>query len=130
VDVLSDLMIMALPIVLIWNLKLPMSKKAGIMALFCVGIVAIAAAIVRVVSIGVRAKNSTPSSTWLAFWGILESGIAVIIGTAPGLYTTARQVHTSKKESRYAGYGGNGYLRHTGDIDPKSSIPSVLNGWR
>ena len=124
VDVISDLIIMALPIGLVWNLKMSRTKKAGIVALFCVGLVAIATAIVRVVSIGVRAKDSTPSSTWLAFWGIIETGIAVIIGTAPGLYTTARKAHTSKKESRYAAYH-HGYHKHTGDLSTKNSGPVV-----
>ena len=116
-------MIMALPIGLIWGLKLAQIKKAGIIALFCVGWIAIAAAVIRVVSIGVRAGSSTPSSTWLAFWGTIESGIAVIIGTAPGLYSTARKVHTSRKESKYAGYNG-GYQRHTGDVAAKSPAPA------
>lgn len=122
VDVLSDLMIMLLPVGLVWNLKLPRFKKAGIIALFCVGWIAIIAAVVRVVSIGVRAGTSTPSSTWLALWGTVESGIAVIIGTAPGLYTTARRVHTSRKESRYATYN-KGYERHTGDVSNRTPEP-------
>lgn len=126
VDVISDLMIMALPIGLIWNLKLSAVKKAGIIALFCVGWAAIAAAIVRVVSIGVRAGSSTPSSTWLAFWGIIETGIVVIIGTAPGLYSTARKAHTSRKETKYAGYPGS-YQRHTGDVSSKTPQPVLTS---
>lgn len=114
-DVFTDLLIMALPIGVIWGLKLPTLKKAGIIALFAVGWIAITAAIIRVVSLGVRAGVSTPSSSWLAFWGTIETGIAVIIGTAPGLYSTARQVHASRKESKYAGYH-DGYQRHTGDV--------------
>lgn len=120
VDVLSDLMVMILPIGLVWNLQMSFTKKTGIVALFCVGLVAIATAIIRVVSIGVRAGSSTPSSTWLAFWGIIETGVAVIIGTAPGLYSTARTAHTSRKESKYVGHH-NGYLRHTGDLPSNHS---------
>ena len=127
VDVLSDIMIMALPLALIWNLQLAFAKKVGIAVLFCVGIFAIAAAVVRVVSIGVRAQNATPSSSWLAFWGIIESGIAVIIGTAPGLYTSARRFHQSYKDSRYA--GSSGYQRQgESERTPKYVLSSKKDG--
>lgn len=127
VDVLSDIMIMALPLALIWNLQLAFAKKVGIAVLFCIGIFAIAAAVVRVVSIGVRAQNATPSSSWLAFWGMIESGIAVIIGTAPGLYTSARRLHQSYKDSRYA--GSSGYRRQgESDVTPKYVISSKKDG--
>ena len=67
---------MVLPIGLIWNLKMPTSKKLGIAALFGIGFICIAMAIVRVVQIGVKANNnSTPSSSWLALWAIVETGI-------------------------------------------------------
>ena len=94
---------------------------------FAVGCLAVIAAIIRVVSIGSRAGSSTPSSTWLAFWATIEGGIAVIIGTAPGLYTTARKIHTSRKESRYGGYS-QGYIRHTGDISQKQQEASKISG--
>lgn len=120
-------MVMLLPIGLVWNLKMPRVKKAGIITLFAVGCLAVIAAIIRVVSIGSRAGSSTPSSTWLAFWATVEGGIAVIIGTAPGLYTTARKVHTSRKESRYGGYN-QGYIRHTGDVSQKQLEASKISG--
>lgn len=115
VDVLSDLFIMALPIGLIYNLQLSLARKAGIIALFCIGWVAIASAVVRVVSIGTKAGSSTtPSSSWLAFWGTLETGIAVIIGCAPGLYSSGKQAYASRKESKYND-SREGYQRHYGD---------------
>lgn len=119
VDVLSDLFIMALPIGLIYNLQLSLARKAGIIALFCIGWLAIAAAVVRVVSIGTKAGGSTPSSSWLAFWGILETGLVVIIGCAPGLYSSGKQAYASRKESKYNA-SREGYQRHYGEASGAS----------
>jgi hypothetical protein len=67
---------MVLPLYLIWNLQLPRNQKLGICGIFCVAIIGIVIAIIRVVNIGVKSgNNSTPSSSWLALWGIVETGI-------------------------------------------------------
>ncbi|KAF2139550.1 uncharacterized protein K452DRAFT_62192 [Aplosporella prunicola CBS 121167] len=104
VDVLTDLLIMALPIRLIWNLQMPRMEKAGIGALFCTGFVCIIIAIIRVVQIGTRAgNNSTPSSSWLALWAIVESAIAVFIGCCPAFaafYRTKRNTSRGYSKSK------------------------------
>lgn len=66
---------MALPIRLIWNLQMPRAEKLAIGALFCSGFVCITIALLRVVQIGVKAHNSTPSSSWLALWAEVEAAI-------------------------------------------------------
>lgn len=51
-------------------------EKVGIGATFAVGTLSIVASTVRVVSIGSKSGNdSTPSSTWLALWGMVEGAI-------------------------------------------------------
>ncbi|ETN43879.1 uncharacterized protein HMPREF1541_11010 [Cyphellophora europaea CBS 101466] len=110
-DVLTDLMVMFLPIGLIWNLQRPTLQKVGMGVLFGIGWICIAMAIIRVVQIGSKAGNaSTPSSSWLAFWAIIESAIAVIIGCGPGLYSTAKEVRNTRKGGTYGSSGvGKGY---------------------
>ena len=104
VDVISDLLIMFLPIGLIWNLQRPLVQRIGMGILFGIGWTCIAMAIVRVVQIGSKAQSSsTPSSSWLALWAIIESAVAVIVGCGPGLYSTAKEVRTTRK----ATYGGS-----------------------
>jgi hypothetical protein len=143
VDVITDLLIMFLPIGLIWNLQRPLVQKVGMGILFGIGWVCIAMAIVRVVQIGSKANSSsTPSSTWLAFWAVIESAIAVIVGCGPGLYSTAKEVRTTRKatyggssgQARYA-YGSDGYRRHrsgsTKEADTELvGLDSVLNSPR
>ncbi|CRG88435.1 hypothetical protein PISL3812_05465 [Talaromyces islandicus] len=98
VDVLTDIMIMLLPLKLIWILRLPLSQKFAIGTLFSIGIICVVMAIVRTVQIGSQAKSdSTPSSSWLAFWGMIEAGIAVVIGTLPVLAIFFRSQHASRR---------------------------------
>ncbi|KIW75663.1 hypothetical protein Z517_10405 [Fonsecaea pedrosoi CBS 271.37] len=98
VDVLSDLFIMFLPLRLIWKLQRPKSQKVGIGALFCVGLICIIFATIRVVQIGVKTEgHSTPSSSWLALWAIVESAVTIIVGCCPGLYSKAKEAQTSRK---------------------------------
>lgn len=70
---------MILPIQLIWNLQMKLWEKVGIGATFAVGTLSIVASTVRVVSIGSKSGNdSTPSSTWLALWGMIEGAIGEV----------------------------------------------------
>jgi hypothetical protein len=119
---------MFLPLGLIWNLQRPRLQKIGIGALFCIGWICIAAAIIRVVQIGVKSgSSSTPSSTWLAFWAIIESTIAIIIGFCPGLYATAKEVHKSRR-SNSRGYGYSGPYAHGSKGYEKQNLRSAGSG--
>ncbi|EEH17894.1 hypothetical protein PABG_00457 [Paracoccidioides brasiliensis Pb03] len=123
VDVLTDLMIMALPSKLLWSLRLPLAQKLSVASIFSIGFICIIVATVRVVQIGSKAKNSsTPSSSWLAFWGIIETGIAVIIGCLPALAIIYRKERSARRTSfkRYSSMEGNSHK----DTIPLSNAPS------
>jgi hypothetical protein len=126
VDVLTDLMsticptlassytlfltytaVMALPIRLIWNLRMPQTQKIGIVCLFGIGMILIAVATLRVAQIGGKAQSSSqPSASWLALWGVIECSIAVIIGCCPAFVTLIRN-HTTPSVS----YNTQGFVR-------------------
>jgi hypothetical protein len=68
--------VMILPIRMIWNLQIPRRQKQSIGAIFGVGVICIIVAIIRVVQIGVKSRSdSTPSSSWLALWAMIEAAI-------------------------------------------------------
>jgi hypothetical protein len=69
---------MLLPIGLIRNLQIPLSRKLQIGGLFALGILVIIASIIRVVQVNATTgeSNTTPSLTWLALWSIIESSVA------------------------------------------------------
>ncbi|KAK2775011.1 hypothetical protein CKAH01_12923 [Colletotrichum kahawae] len=96
VDVLTDLLIMLLPLRLIAKLQMPLSRKFSIATLFRLGWVCIAASTVRVTQIG--NNGAQPTVPWLALWGTIESAIAVIIVTGPGLYRTAKLYSKSRQK--------------------------------
>ncbi|KAI9869178.1 MAG: hypothetical protein M1823_009052, partial [Watsoniomyces obsoletus] len=88
---------------------MPLSQKLSISALFCLGWVIIAVAIIRVKELGSTVtRNSAPSTSWLALWGTVEASIAVIIGCCPGIYRIAKKKYETYKASGYNQYGGPG----------------------
>lgn len=72
---------MALPICIIWNLRLPLLQKMSVVGLFCIGVVLVIVATLRVVQI--EGKTRSSSTSWLALWAVIECGIAVITGCCP-----------------------------------------------
>ncbi|KAF2844787.1 hypothetical protein T440DRAFT_547000 [Plenodomus tracheiphilus IPT5] len=87
-DTSTNLMIMALPIRLTWDLQMPQSKKMGILMLFATGLVCILFACLRVTQVAINAAKPEADGqpldpTWLAIWGMVECSIAIIIGCCP-----------------------------------------------
>ncbi|KAJ9605216.1 hypothetical protein H2200_010606 [Cladophialophora chaetospira] len=111
------------------RLMRPTSQKVGIGGLFCIAWVCIAFATIRVIQIGVKAGNSsTPSSSWLALWGIVESAVAVIVGCCPGLYTRAKEVRSTRKSTSKKStgqsyiYGSRGYEKQTAGPNNEAKV--------
>ncbi|KAM0631099.1 hypothetical protein D7B24_005479 [Verticillium nonalfalfae] len=132
VDILTDILVMLLPLGLIRNLQMNMSRKLSIAGLFCLGWVCVAVSTIRVAYLGRNAVEGSsfkqPATSWLALWGIVESAIgmhpfddpilpslttsmltsqsritAVIIGCGPGLFRKAKAV--SKSRNNYYNMG-------------------------
>ncbi|PNS14743.1 hypothetical protein CAC42_1765 [Sphaceloma murrayae] len=101
VDVVTDLSIMLLPLGLIRKAQMPLRQKVSIGFVVCLVAVCITVATIRVVEIGRTINKYTqPSATWLALWGTIETALAVIIGSTPGLYRGGKFVHKSHVSSR------------------------------
>ncbi|KAK5119979.1 hypothetical protein LTR85_007055 [Meristemomyces frigidus] len=101
VDAISDLMIMILPIRLLWNLRVPTYERLGIVATFAVGSLCIIAAIVRVISIGSKAGDSTPSSSWLALWAMIEGAIAIVVACLPSFAIAVKRSQSTRHGYSY-----------------------------
>ncbi|KFY83822.1 hypothetical protein V500_09860 [Pseudogymnoascus sp. VKM F-4518 (FW-2643)] len=72
VDVLTDIMIMAMPLRLLWKVRISGSEKMGLAGVFGIGVLIIIFAIARAVQI---AFTTTSDSVLLALWGIIESTV-------------------------------------------------------
>jgi hypothetical protein len=109
-DVLTDLMVMLLPIRLIWNLQMPLSQKWGVGILFGSGIVCIFFSTLRVVQIGFEdGKPEAPKPEWQIIWTVVETSTAVTIGCAPAFAALIRSRLNTQKPS----YNTQGYIRHS-----------------
>ncbi|RAH58811.1 hypothetical protein BO85DRAFT_487515 [Aspergillus piperis CBS 112811] len=118
VDAISDIMIMVLPLRLVVSLHLPLGQKISVAAVFALGTICVIMAVVRVIQIGTRANNdSTPSSSWLAFWGMIEAGIAVIVGCLPAFAIIYRRTKNPQRyRSSYVGMSSSVYV-------PQEDVP-------
>lgn len=81
-DVLTDLMIMALPIKLLTFLNVSRAQRLALIGIFSVGCIVIACAIVRLTQIIAHARSDPVG---LAVWGVVESSMSVVVGSLPAL---------------------------------------------
>jgi len=115
-DTATNILIMALPIHLTWDLKMPRGKKIGIVLLFASGVVCILFSVLRVAQIASNATKAPQNGqylpidpTWTGLWGMAECSTAVVIGCCPSfavLFNSWRKKSSSK-------YNSQGYRRQT-----------------
>ncbi|EGY19316.1 uncharacterized protein VDAG_09776 [Verticillium dahliae VdLs.17] len=125
VDIFTDILVMLLPLGLIRNLQMKMSRKLSIAGLFCLGWVCVAVSTIRVAYLGRNAVEGSsfkqPATSWLALWGIVESAIAVIIGCGPGLFRKAKAISKSRNNYYNMGVPGSSKPKsksaHGNDMD-------------
>ncbi|KAL4814518.1 hypothetical protein BDW67DRAFT_186715 [Aspergillus spinulosporus] len=113
VDIVTDLMIMGFALSIIWSTNISLNQKVGLGAVFSLGLVIIAFAVVRAINITGRSYSDQAG---LAVWGIAESSIcthlenfleqasadqkAVIVGCLPPFKTFLSR-SSSSRASRY-----------------------------
>lgn len=91
VDILSDLMIMSLPLRLLRELQVTRPQKIGLAVVFCLGMTIIAVAVIRMTQIIGQARVDPVG---LAVWGLVESSVSVIVGSLPPLKSfLGKQIH-------------------------------------
>lgn len=73
VDILCDLLIMALPLRLLWNLQINRQQKSALAAIFSLGFVVIVFAVVRVIETSASIHHVDP--IWLALWSMIEASV-------------------------------------------------------
>lgn len=80
VDVITDGLILVLPIPLVVGLKMPAAQKIGVLAIFGLGAFTLAVGIVRLVTVkNIDFTDFTYSSVPVYIWAPLEPGMALIV---------------------------------------------------
>ncbi|ATY64360.1 hypothetical protein A9K55_004300 [Cordyceps militaris] len=82
-DLSTDLLIMAIPLRVLWNLKISRIEKISIGFIFAVGLITMATAIIRSVSLNSSSSTGQVSTTWLMLWAGIEGAVAIIVGCLP-----------------------------------------------
>jgi len=76
IDIVSDLLVMALPIRLLIGLRISLKQKIGIGAIFSLGFVIIFFSVFRMVKVIKSIATSNPNgNVSLALWSLLEASV-------------------------------------------------------
>ena len=100
-SVAGDLVIWALPLPVIWNLKVPVARKAGLYGLLGVSAIAVVASCVRLSSIIIWTHSSDISWNYilLPFLCNLEACVALITSSIPAIYPLFRKPPPNVRQS-------------------------------
>lgn len=116
---------MILPLLVLPSLRLDTRKKVGLGIAFCIGILIVCVAIVRMTQVIIGDKVDIIG---LAIWGAVETATSVIVGSLPPLKSLltrgVRRYQTSSKKSTSQQYrygGGDGSCMGDDYIPPSKS---------
>lgn len=77
-DIMSDLLVLSLPVSLLWKVRISVRQKIGLGLSLCLSCFMVIVTIVRIAGIRLRGSN-TVDIVWLAFWQQQECSIAVLM---------------------------------------------------
>ncbi|KAH7007287.1 hypothetical protein EDB80DRAFT_645567 [Ilyonectria destructans] len=125
-NVLTDAMILTIPMPLLWKLQIPLKKKIVIGLLLSSGAFVIAAAIIRVV----LTLSANPSAITINSWGVRETIVGIITVNIPILrplftgsfWTWGRSPISSSMRT------GTGNGKSTDISEPYELTPSINDG--
>ncbi|KAI2631478.1 hypothetical protein GGS26DRAFT_591351 [Hypomontagnella submonticulosa] len=126
-DVFTDFLIMLLPAILLWNVRIRWSKKLALLALFSLSIITMVIAIVRTATIVLNRRpdgNDDVSYLWL--WSAIEPPVAIIVSCLsafPQLFTQ------SSRKQRPAFTPSDTYLKMISRIRRRKRHPGEGDTW-
>ncbi|KAK6352397.1 hypothetical protein TWF730_009224 [Orbilia blumenaviensis] len=118
-DIITDISIMALPLRLLYGLKINRKQKFGLVLIFSLGLLCVVFAVIRGVG---SIVGDAIMPIWLGVWTQSESCVALIVACLPTLRTlllsrsvTGGSSDNPSGEYRYGSkkYGSNSYARNS-----------------
>ncbi|CAO2652984.1 Nn.00g023950.m01.CDS01 [Neocucurbitaria sp. VM-36] len=113
-NILTDVLLMALPFSLILSVKIPTMQRLRLLFLFSIGIFLIAVSIMRIM----LGKNSRIQSAH-TMWASLEILFAVIVAVTPTIYALVR----NRRED--TSYPNQSHISMTGRTYPGASVSEI-----
>ncbi|EPS41719.1 hypothetical protein H072_4399 [Dactylellina haptotyla CBS 200.50] len=97
-DIISDLLIMAIPLRLIRQLRMSTLQKVGLACLFCLGFAVVVLSLARTIRINAGGTGAYPQSDprWVALWSIAEEATAIVVCCLPAI----RKLFSAHQEKR------------------------------
>ncbi|KAK4182654.1 hypothetical protein QBC35DRAFT_546412 [Podospora australis] len=94
-DIITDFMILLIPIHMVWRLKMPLGKKLALIGLFSLGILTIAISITRITTQSAKLwGHDTVEASNLWFWSSLLCSVAITVAclsSFPRLFQRSKQ---------------------------------------
>jgi len=78
-DILTDLLIISIPVALVYPVKLPLQRKLAILGMLCLNSFMIAITLVRVTGASLPTQFETLDAAWVLFWQAMEAVVAVMM---------------------------------------------------
>jgi len=128
INIVSDFVIILLPIPVILKLTLPTKQKYGLVAIFAVGIVVCLISIIRLDSVKEAAKLSdvTWSGVHAGIWSQSEISISIVCASLPGMKPLIR-TWTGHSSDTVAEIDGNDATAgRRGASDKRESEPGIV----
>ena len=103
VDIMSDLLVLSLPISILWKVRISVRQKIGLAFSLCLSCVMIIVAIVRVAGM-VRGGGGSVDIVWVACWQHQECSIAIIMVSVSAFRSLFIPSPTNHLVQKHQGY--------------------------
>lgn len=76
-DIVSDALLISIPVILLWNVKITLRRKLALWGILCLSIFTVITAVVKVA--GGNISHGQVDSAWAIFWLQAEAAVAIIV---------------------------------------------------
>ncbi|KAK4131566.1 hypothetical protein BT67DRAFT_444614 [Trichocladium antarcticum] len=133
VTIISDVVVVIIPIPVLLKLKVNTGKKVGLIVIFLLGLFTTLCSVFRYLEID-RIQHGDGNSTMLIVWGVIEFNVGNIVSSLPFLapiFLRKAKEYTTKYSgsgNAHAGPSGQRKMGKSGDGYKLSSVPSEHKG--
>ncbi|PNY23828.1 Uncharacterized protein TCAP_06229 [Tolypocladium capitatum] len=103
--IVTNILMLALPVPYIWNLQLPVGQKLALVAIFLVGIFVTVVSVVRLhylLQSDIKDADITWNFTNMGLWTIVEANIAIVCACLPFLRLIVQKLTNSRHQESSA----------------------------
>ncbi|GAB1317360.1 hypothetical protein MFIFM68171_07570 [Madurella fahalii] len=135
-NIITDIVILALPLPTVWSLKMTTATKLGLTGVFLIGLIVSVVAIIRIIALTqLDLNNLTGTMIWADFWSTTEPLLAIMCVSMPMLGTLRARCASSRgtaKSNHYYHSDGNptngsafSKLKNQSNLDKPISLEDI-----